>query len=202
MPDGIGQSATADGEHAEVGNEEPEATVLVVDDESVVRESFALYLDPLGYEVRTAGNAEAALAQLDDEVDIALLDRRMPGTSGGEIVEEIRARGLDVRVALVTAVDPDFDIVEIDCDDYLVKPVDKDDLLETIERLAMLDQYNETQREVSSLRVKRNVLEVEKHPDELEDSAEFERLQSRIADLEAELDDLEASFDRHLGYEK
>ncbi|WP_123539014.1 response regulator [Halosimplex salinum] len=176
-------------------------TVLVVDDEEVVRESFALYLEPLGYAVRTVESGEAALAAVDDDVDVVLLDRRMPDRSGDEVLAEIRARNVDCQVALVTAVDPDFDIVTIDCDDYLVKPVDRDDLVETVERLELLEEYDETQRELSTLRVKRNVLEVEKHPSALEDSVEFRRLQNRIAELESELDELEAEFDDQLGYE-
>ncbi|MFB6139725.1 MAG: response regulator [Halosimplex sp.] len=181
--------------------EEP-TTVLVVDDEAVVRESFALYLEPEGYAVRTVDSGEAALAAVDDDVDIVLLDRRMPDRSGDEVLAEIRARNVDCQVALVTAVDPDFDIVTIDCDDYLVKPVDRTDLVETVERLELLEEYDETQRDLSTLRVKRNVLEVEKHPSALEDSAEFRRLQDRIGELEAELDELEAEFDEQLGYEE
>ncbi|WP_135364474.1 response regulator [Halosimplex halophilum] len=176
-------------------------TILVVDDEEVVRESFALYLEPLGYAVRTADSGGAALAAVDDDVDVVLLDRRMPDRSGDEVLEEIRARNIDCQIALVTAVDPDFDIVTIDCDDYLVKPVDRDDLIGTVERLELLDEYDEARRELSALRVKRNVLEVEKHPSALEDSAEFRRLQNRIDELEAELDEIESEFDERLGYE-
>ncbi|QPV63748.1 response regulator [Halosimplex litoreum] len=183
------------------GSSDDRTTILVVDDEEVVRESFALYLEPLGYAVRTVDSGEAALAAVDDDVDVVLLDRRMPDRSGDEVLEEIRARNVDCQIALVTAVDPDFDIVTIDCDDYLVKPVDRDDLVETVERLELLDEYDEAQRELSTLRVKRNVLEVEKHPSALEDSVEFRRLQNRIGELEAELDELESEFDEQLGYE-
>jgi len=183
------------------GSSDDRTTILVVDDEEVVRESFALYLEPVGYAVRTVDSGEAALAAVDDDVDVVLLDRRMPDRSGDEVLEEIRARNVDCQIALVTAVDPDFDIVTIDCDDYLVKPVDRDDLVETVERLELLDEYDEAQRELSTLRVKRNVLEVEKHPSALEDSVEFRRLQNRIGELEAELDELESEFDEQLGYE-
>mgnify|MGYP002277243796 CR=1 FL=1 len=180
--------------------ESEQRTVLVVDDEAVVRESFSLYLESEGYTVRTARDGAEGLAAVDDGVDIVLLDRRMPDRSGDEVLAEIRARNVDCQVALVTAVDPDFDILEIDCDDYLVKPVDRDDLVATVERLALLEEYDETRRDLSSLRVKRNVLEVEKHPAELDESAEFARLEAEITGLEAELEDLEAEFDDQLGY--
>jgi DNA-binding response OmpR family regulator len=188
--DGTGQAADGDSD----------STILVVDDEPSVRESFTLYLEPLGYRIRTAANVEDAYGQLDDSIDIALLDRRMPDGSGDAVLEEIRGRNLNCRVALVTAVDPDFDIVELDCDDYLVKPVGREDLVETIERLSMLDQHDEKQRQLSNLRVKRNVLELEKHPDALEDSEEFQRLEREIGNLETELEDLETEFETRLGF--
>jgi DNA-binding response OmpR family regulator len=179
-----------------------ETTVLVVDDESVIRRSFSLYLESWGYSVLTADSGEEALALVDDDVDVVMLDRRMPDTSGDQVLAEIRTRGVDCRIALVTAVDPDFDVVQVDCDDYLVKPVDKAELRDTVERLVLLEEYSDAQRELSSLRVKRNVLEVEKHPDALAESEEFAALEERIRELETELDEMEAAFDRHLGYEE
>lgn len=187
---------------SEVRDRPQATTVLVVDDEAAIRKSFSMYLDAAGYAVRTASGGDAGLAAVDDDVDIVLLDRRMSDTPGEAVLEEIRARNLDCQVALVTAVQPDFDIVSIDCDDYLVKPVDREALLETVERLELLLEYDEAQRELSSLRVKRNVLEVEKYPGALDKSEEFTRLEDRIAELEAELDDLEAAFDSQIGYEK
>ena len=176
-------------------------TVLVVDDEAAIREMYSQYLDAAGYAVRTAADGEAGLAAVDDDVDIVLLDRRMPDRSGEAVLEEIRARNVDCQVALVTGVEPDFDLVEMNCDDYLVKPVDRGALLETVERLALLEEYNEAQRHLSSLRVKRNVLEVEKSPDDLQRSEEYEHLEDRIRELERELDDLESEFDGQVGYE-
>jgi len=183
------------------GSDDRPRTVLIVDDEAVVRESYSLYLESAGYAVRTASSGEEGLAAADDGVDVILLDRRMPDRSGDEVLAEIRARNVDCQIALVTAVDPDFDILEIDCDDYLVKPVDREELVDTVERLALLEEYDEVRRDLSSLRVKRNVLEVEKHPTELAESDEFQRLEDDIAAFEAELEDLESEFDDQLGYE-
>jgi len=188
-------------ETSERSEDDGPATILVVDDEDVVRKSFAMYLESEGYRVHTVDSGDAALEAVDDDVNVVLLDRRMPDRSGDEVLEAIRARNVDCKVALVTAVDPDFDIVTIDCDDYLVKPVDCEALIDTVERLELLDEYDETRRELSTLRVKRNVLEVEKHSSELDDTAAFRRLQNEIAELESELDDLEETFDERLGYE-
>jgi len=59
---------------------------------------------------------------IDETVDVVLLDRMMPGMSGQEVLAAIRERGLDCRVAMVTAVDADFDVIEMGFDEYLGKP--------------------------------------------------------------------------------
>ena len=173
----------------------PQATVLVVDDEERAADTYANVLDAK-YDARTAYGGEAALERLTStDVDAVLLDRRMPELSGDDVLAAIQRRGIDCRVAMVTAVNPDFDIVELGIDDYIVKPVGKDALRETVDRLLALEAYDERQRELSSLKIKRNVLEIEKPNAALAESAEFARLESRIEGLEAELADMAAELD-------
>ena len=167
------------------------ATVLVVDDEREVADLYAASLDG-EYAVQTAYSGEEALELLVFEPDVVLLDRRMPGLSGTEVLEEIRARDADVRVAMVSGVEPDFDVVEMPFDDYLVKPVGPTDLQELVERLLVLDRFEEKRVELSSKRVTRNVLEVEKTDAELEASEEYARLVEEIQRLEAEIDRLKS----------
>jgi DNA-binding response OmpR family regulator len=165
--------------------------VLVVDDEPSVADAFAAYLEP-SYSVEAVYSGPDAVASLDAEPDVVLLDRRMPDMHGDAVLEEIRERGVDPRVAMVTAVEPDFDVVEMPFDDYLVKPVGKADLLDAVEGLVETAELDETKRELSSLKIKRNVLEIEKRPRELAEHDTFQRLEDRIERLEADLAALEA----------
>ena len=107
---------------------DPDATVLAVDDEPDLAELYRVYLDP-AYDVRIATGGEEALDAMDETVDVVLLDRRMPDMSGHEVLDAIRGEGYDARVAMLTAVEPDVDIVEMPFDDYKTKPVTKEDLL-------------------------------------------------------------------------
>jgi DNA-binding response OmpR family regulator len=176
-----------------------DATVLVVDDESKLADLYARWLDD-DYEVQTAYGGEEALESVDDDVDVVLLDRRMPGgPSGDEVLERIQERNYDVRVAMVTAVDPDFDIVDMACDDYLVKSVTRTDLRETVELLLKLDTYDRKRHELTSSKIRRNVLEVEKTEEELEDSEEFSRLRDRIEVLKKELGEMSDELDDPAG---
>jgi len=60
---------------------------------------------------------------MDDEVDAVLLDRRMPDVHGDEVLARLREEGCDCPVIMTTAVDPGMDILEMDFEDYLCKPV-------------------------------------------------------------------------------
>jgi DNA-binding response OmpR family regulator len=152
--------------------------VLVVDDEPDVADAYAAQLSQ-DYHVETAYSGEAALEMLDSRFDVVLLDRRMPGVSGDDVLQEIRDSDLECRVAMVTAVDPDFDIIEMPFDDYVIKPVSNDDLTDTIERLLTCAQYESLLKEYYALTSKYATLLANKSRTELTNSEEFQALRDR-----------------------
>jgi two-component system response regulator AdeR len=162
-------------------------TVLVVEDEPPLIEIYARWLES-EYEVRTAQNGSEALEQIDEDVDVALLDRLMPGMSGDEVLAEIRNLAPDCRVAMVTAVEPDFDIITMGFDDYLTKPVEKEMLLETVDRLLARSNYEGLEQELYALVAKRAALQSAKSAEEIAGSEEYADLEERIEKLESELD--------------
>ncbi|GAA0718363.1 DNA-binding response OmpR family regulator [Halorubrum trapanicum] len=165
--------------------------VLVVEDEPDLADLYAAWLGD-EYRVRTAYGGHEALDQLDeadDEVDAILLDRRMPGLSGDEVLTAVRDRGIDCRVAMVTAVEPDFDILEMGFDDYLVKPVTSDTLRETVEGLLRRGEYDSEVQELFSLTSKKAMLESEKSASDLADNEEYQRLTDRITELREQADE-------------
>ncbi|PSP48282.1 DNA-binding protein [Halobacteriales archaeon QH_1_68_42] len=127
-----------------------EATVLVVDDNRAVADTYAAFLDER-YAVRTAYGGEAALETLDASVDVVLLDRRMPDRSGDEVLAEINSRALDPRVVMLTAVDPDFDIVDMPFDAYVVKPVERADVTHVVAEMVARAGYDDEFRRFLSL---------------------------------------------------
>ena len=175
-------------------SESDQPTVLVVEDEQALIELYVRWLEG-EYDVRTAGGGEEALEQFEESVDVVLLDRLMPGMSGDEVLEAVRERSADCKVMMVTAVEPDFDVIRMGFDDYLTKPVERDTLFETIERLLSRSEYAELEQELYALVSKQAVLESSKPEEELAESEEFAELESRIADLRAELDDTLAGIE-------
>ncbi|MFB6103006.1 MAG: HalX domain-containing protein [Haloplanus sp.] len=171
-----------------------DATVLIVDDEQSLADLYAYWIDEVA-EARTAYDGSEAIEKLDGDVDVILLDRRMPGMSGDEVVEEVADRDLDVRIVMVTAVDPGFDIVDMEIDDYLVKPVDQPELIETVERMVVRSSYDDKLQRKFQLVEKKVTLEAAKTPHELEESEEYAELTSRLNDIERELDSTVEEFD-------
>ncbi len=98
--------------------------VLVVDDEPTVREVVARYLERDGMTVEQASDGAQAMDALKRHPDLVVLDIMIPGTTGLEILREIRQHG-ETPVILLTARSDETDRVvglELGADDYVVKP--------------------------------------------------------------------------------
>ena len=170
--------------------------VLVVDDEPRLADLFATWVEDR-WPVAVANDGEEALAIVDESIEVVLLDRRMPGMSGDDVLDEIQARELDCRIIMVTAIDPDFDILEMPFDDYLVKPVTRDELIETVELVRQRSEYDEKIREYYALVSKKAVLDTEKPAPELAESEEYDRLTERIERLRREVDGVIENLSTH-----
>ena len=168
--------------------------VLVVEDERDLADLYAAWLRS-EYRVRVAYGGREAIEKLDNEVDAALLDRRMPDLSGDETLKAIREEGIQCRVAMVTAVEPDFDIVEMGFDDYLVKPVSRSTLTETVENLLLRSTYDEGIQELFALASKKALLESEKDLATLESNEEYQELSEQVAELRSDLNETLATLD-------
>nr|WP_206039145.1 response regulator [Halomicrobium mukohataei] len=173
-----------------------DATVLVVDDEKEVADVYALRLRD-EFDTETAYGGEAALDAIGDGdgIDVVLLDRRMPGVSGDEVLQTIRERGVDCRVIMITAVDPDFEIIDMAFDDYLCKPIEKDDLVAAIEQQLTARRYDDQLTQYLEATSKLALLEAEKTAQTLDGNEDVAQLRERIEALKDEMDDTLGEFD-------
>jgi DNA-binding NtrC family response regulator len=113
-------------------------TILVVDDEFSMRDSLTQWFREDGHEVVPAASGEEALVRLDEHVfDVALLDIKMPGMDGMELLDSIRRTHPDTRIIMITAfaaVDTAVRALKRGARDYVTKPVDPDELSHTVAR--------------------------------------------------------------------
>jgi len=168
--------------------------VLVVEDEPELAQLYAAWLAN-NYEVQIANRGEVALEKLDTGVDVVLLDRRIPDRAGDEILQELRGQGFDCQVAMVSAVSPEADIVEMGFDDYLVKPVRRQDFIEVVERLTWRSRHTEDVQEFLALASKKAVLDAQNSPAERDSSQAYAALERELREkfnaIEASLEGLE-----------
>jgi DNA-binding NtrC family response regulator len=105
----------------------PKPNILIVDDEEVVRRSFSRVLDGAHWRTASAAGAEQALSALAREpFDVVLLDLRMPGADGIEVLKAIKARWPESEVVVVTgypSVETAKEAVRLGACDYLSKPL-------------------------------------------------------------------------------
>ncbi len=128
--------------------------VLVVDDEEIVRESLTGWLRKDGYTVQSAHDGRAAIDALSaNRFSIVLLDLKMPGMDGLQVLEEVRKLRPEASCILMTAyatVDTAVAAMKLGAYDYLVKPFDPEELSALVQRIVAqqeLLQENESLRQ-------------------------------------------------------
>ncbi|TQQ82883.1 response regulator [Halonotius terrestris] len=166
-----------------------EKTVLIVEDEEALAQSYELHLED-DYETDIATNGGQALAKLGPDIDLVLLDRRMPGMAGDEVLKRIDEWELDFQIIVVSAIDPDVDIIDLPFDGYLTKSVSKDDLLDAVDRAFLKKRYEDLIVEYNSAAETYDVLRNEYSQAELDAKDEFAELETRLEELEAEIHDI------------
>ena len=177
---------------------DPLPKALVVDDEKEVADAYALRLRGQCDVQTVYDGADALDAVAADEFDIVLLDRHMPGMSGDDVLSELDDREFDGRVIMVTAIDPGFDVLDMPFDDYLCKPVEREDVRAAVDQQCTTLGY-ELLGEYFSLEAKCRVIEAELGADRLEDHDDYQAATGRARGLKHRvsrlLDDAAALFD-------
>ena len=123
--------------------------ILIVDDELIMRESLAGWLERDGHEVSAASSGEEAMEVLkDSRFDILLVDIKMEGMSGLDVLKQVKESDPDVDVVMITAygsITTAIEAMKKGAYDYLLKPFDPDALGVLIEKIIEhQDQARET----------------------------------------------------------
>ena len=123
--------------------------ILVVDDDPNISRLEQLYLEKENYEVRTAADGNAAIAEFRRlPPDLILLDVMLPGADGYEVLKTVRRSG-NIPVIMVTARGETFDKVlclELGADDYITKPFDGKEMTARIKAVLRRAQGSEEEK--------------------------------------------------------
>ncbi len=132
--------------------------ILVVDDENTIRFCLKEALEAEGYKVYTEENGENSLKLIKKVIpDLIVLDLKMPGMNGVDLLREIKSHDQDILVILLTghaSVDSAVNAMKAGAFDYLEKPFKMDHIKVVVERALSTQSL---MREVSRLRAKTNI---------------------------------------------
>jgi DNA-binding NtrC family response regulator len=128
-------------------NEKRPGRILIIDDEADIRESLETLLQLEGYQVDLAANADQGELRLTKlPYDLVLLDQMMPGRTGMELLQSLRAQGIDTPIFMLTAfgsVDIAVQALKSGANDYFPKPWDNTKLLIEIDRMIAKQRLEE-----------------------------------------------------------
>ena len=130
----------------------PDATVLIVDDEELIRWSLRERLRSDGYDVLEAGTGREAVEQFKDGVDLVLLDYRLPDTDGLSVLRELKKLDPDILVILLTSfvsVETAVESMKLGAFHFANKPFNVDEVSATVARAL---ETTRLRREVKQLR--------------------------------------------------
>jgi len=112
--------------------------ILIVEDEAIMRESLRDWFQDEGYQVETAEESEGALKAITErDFGVVLLDMRLPGKDGIEVLKEARIQRPQLKGIIITAypsVETAVEVMRMGAIDYLIKPVDLNDLEKIIQK--------------------------------------------------------------------
>jgi two-component system response regulator RegA len=118
--------------------EDVRASILVVDDDDAFRKRLSRALSQRGYDVRVAANYDEAIASArDDSPQFAVVDLKMPGRSGLEVVRDLKAVDPMTKIVVLTgygSIATAVDAVKLGATQYLPKPADADEILAALTR--------------------------------------------------------------------
>ena len=162
--------------------------ILGVDSDRCYRDR---YVDWLGanHNVQTVGDGRSALEAVGDDLDLVVLEREVPDTSGQEVARRIRDRNPGCHILMVGSEAADFDIVECPIDSYLQKPLDRSDLDGVIEQYRTQTRYQSALEEFFRLTSKLGALEAEHTRETLLEDGRYRRLTRRVEQKRAEVDE-------------
>ncbi len=135
-------------------------TILVIDDDKSVRDSLKMILEYEHYEVEFAENGEKGLQNLDRfPVDVVLLDVKMSGMDGIEVLTKIRQKNNKLPVVMISGhgtIETAVEATKLGAFDFLSKPLDRDKLLVTVrnamQHAKLAEEYEKLQEHVEGKR--------------------------------------------------
>jgi DNA-binding HxlR family transcriptional regulator len=156
--------------------------VLIVDDDPRQVELLSSWLSA-EYDVVTATDGKTTREVLDESIDVAILDRHLPDTTGQKIVENARQAGISPPTGFLSSADVSVSATELPADLLLSKPATRERMLEAVNTLYRMNELSALGREVRA-REHRLQFVREEHGPAVETVPAYERAEATLEDLQ------------------
>ena len=170
-----------------------DATVLIVENDGEQAAEYADWLEE--YAVRVAADGDGALDALDGDVDVVLLDGDLADPPAEELLGRLRARRPGCQVGLLSGTSVGDEILRLDMDEYVPRPLAPEDLRETVARLVDHGAVEGAVETYLSLVARRRRIEARRDEAELADDERYQELAGEIAARRRQIDTLLAEID-------
>ena len=124
--------------------------VLVVDDEPAIRQVLQSQLERIGHQVDACGDGESAVSELQgNDYDVCICDMRLPDIDGIEVLRRTKANGVETAFLMITAfasVNNAIEAMKLGAFDYLMKPLQAEDVAHRLSHIADLDNLRTENR--------------------------------------------------------
>ena len=141
-------------------NPVPPVKILIIDDETIIRQSFSDHLEDLGYDAITANNGRVALEILENETpDLILTDLRMPEMGGLDVIRHVLKKNPDMPIVIISGAGRISDAIEalrLGAWDYILKPISEMSILEhlvkrVLDKKKLLQENRDYQENLQSM---------------------------------------------------
>ena len=159
--------------------EDTSKEVIIIEDDDNQANLYKKWLEDFNV---TICEHDTVFSCVSDKTSVVIMDRDHPGVETEIFLS--RVREAKIPVVMVSGVEPGPDIVDLDIQDYLLKPVDREDIVNSVNQITDWDDLSREKRDLHVLKAKMDVLKKKYSQEELESDENFEEFVKRFKNLE------------------
>lgn len=159
-------------------------TVLLVEDDDRKVQLHERWLS--AYDVQTTTSGADARDALDEQVDVVVTDRRLPGVTGEKLAQTVSLREVDCAVVFLSSMPLDAQLLDVPFDDYVRKPSSPEELRTAVENGLSLLELDAEQRTIASIERRLSLFDAELSLEMRTHDERYQRLRKRVGRSEAD----------------
>lgn len=169
---------------------ESKKEILIIEDNIAQAKMYKRWLEPK-YTAKTATKFDKVLKEYKGDEEVILLDRKLDGAEAEDLIDSLE--GIENQnIVVITGMEPDLDLLNMPINDYLIKPVDRELLRDTVRKVIEADKRPDKTKELLELLSKKKILDDK--PTEVREKEEYQKLVRKIDELRDEISNLPESM--------